>query len=229
MSTTPTFHVRGLGERLKDKQFILDAFDSSLPQLAKIGSGNQWGSELFSKRPDIEDRLKIFQAKRYQETGEGDPVRIFIIEAEIPPLGADELPASGYVRTDDAGKKFLAVGSAMLSEGKYPPYVGLYADKNTVGKELSGTQDYVYLDGLITDYRTGPWRKGAGAALIEHCRQYCRERGKPILYLDGYSGNDRKLVRYYESQGFSVVDYFETPKPDGSTWPGAFLRMDVAL
>lgn len=34
-------------------------------------------------------------------------------------------------------------------------------------------------------------------------------------------------IRYYEKQGFYVVDDFEAIKPDGSKWPGVFLRLDV--
>ncbi|KAI1423677.1 acetyltransferase [Xylaria sp. FL1777] len=228
MSARPTFHIRGLEEGLGDDQFMIDAFNASLVHLASIGSGGQWGSEPFSERPDVEDRAKIFkQALRYQTTGEGEPRLIFIIEAEIPSSAVDELPASLKVRTDDAGRKLLPVGTVMLSEGIYAHYMSHFFHQDPIKKELDGTRDYLYLEALITDYRAGPWRAGAGAALIEHSRQFCRERGKRIIYIDSYAGNDGKLVRYYEKQGFSLVDYFEGPKPDGSMWPGAFYRMDV--
>ncbi|KAF2968370.1 hypothetical protein GQX73_g5231 [Xylaria multiplex] len=195
MASASPFHVRDL-EGPKDVKFLIEAFDASLPQLASIGSGGQWGSQPFSERPTTKDRIKIFeQALRYQLTGEGDPIRLFIIEAEIPSSAVDELPEPVHIRTDDAGKKFLAVGSMMLSEGMYPHYVGRHFDNDAIRKELDGTRDYLYLEALITDFRTGPWRKGAGAALIEYARQYCREKGKPILYGDCYSGNNRKLVK----------------------------------
>ncbi|KAI3322491.1 acetyltransferase [Xylariaceae sp. AK1471] len=230
MLTAPTFHVRGLGEGIKDGQFMIDAFDASLPQLAAIGSGGQWGSEKLSEKSDaiMEEKIKIFeQAKRYQLTGEGDPIQIFIVEAEIPSSAVDELPASVRVRTDDGGKKFLAVGSVMLSEGLFPQYMRAHFDKDSIKKELDGTKDYIYLEALITDYRTGSWRRGAGAALIEHARRFCRERRKQIIYVDAYAGNGRKLVQYYENQGFSAVDDFENPMPGGSKWPGTFFRLDL--
>ncbi|GAP84564.1 putative kinesin motor domain-containing protein [Rosellinia necatrix] len=227
MSPNPTFHVRGVGEVLEDGQFILGAFDASLHQLAAIGSGGQWGSTPFSERPDTWERIKIEQAKRYQSTGEGEPVRIFIVEAEVPPAAVDELPPSVRIRTDEAGRRLLAVGSVMLSHGMYPHYLGPHFDKEPIKKELDGTSAYVYLEALITDYRAGPWRKGAGAALIEHARRYCLEKSLHILYGDCYAGNDRKLVNYYEGQGFHVVSDFEGPAPDGSIWRGAFFRTDV--
>ncbi|KAI1199444.1 acetyltransferase [Nemania serpens] len=230
MSTTPTFQIRGLDEGPEDGQFMIDSFDASLVQLATIGSGGQWGSEPFSARSNAGDRIKIFeQAKRYQTTGEGDPIRLFIAEVEIPASTATttDLPESARIRTGDGGEKFLAVGYVMLSEGICPPYMRLQFDKDAIKKELDGTRDYIYLEALITDFRTGPWRKGAGAALIEHARRFCRERGKSIIYLDSYAGNDRKLVRYYEKQGCTVVDDFAGLNTNGVMWHGTFYRMDV--
>ncbi|KAI0098917.1 acetyltransferase [Nemania sp. FL0031] len=227
MASTPTFHIRGIGEMSEDGAFILSAFDASLPQLASIGSGGQWGSQPFSERPNIQGRLNYEKAKQYQSTGEGEPIRIFIIETEIPSSAVAELPDSVRIRTGDGGEKFLAVGSMTVSEGKYPEYLVPHFDKEVIKKELDGTSEYVYLEALITDFRTGPWRKGAGAALIERAREYCREKGKRIMYCDSYAGNDRKLVKYYESQGFTVISDFLSTKPDGSTWPGTFFRMDV--
>ncbi|KAI1748030.1 acetyltransferase [Xylaria castorea] len=227
MSPTPTFHIRGLRDGLEDDEFMIAAFDASLVQLASIGSGGQWGSEKLVERGVLDERTKVVeQAKRYQSTGEGDPIRIFVIEAEIPSsVDADELPASVHLRTDDAGKRFLPVGSVMLSEGLYPQYMRLHFDKDLIKKELDGTKDYIYVEALITDYRAGPWRKGAGAALLEHSQKYCRERGQRILYLDAYAGNGRKLVKYYEGQGYSLVDNFENnPTPEGAR---VFLRMDL--
>ncbi|KAI1361644.1 acetyltransferase [Xylaria arbuscula] len=228
MATTPTFHVRGISESLGDGQFMIDAYDASLPQLASIGSGKQWGSTPFAGRSDTDEKIKGFkQAEHFQLTGEGPPVLIFLIEAEIPPSAVGELPSSVHARKDENGKTLLPVGTMMLSKGLYPHYMGAFFNQEPVKKELDGTQDYFYLEGLITDFRAGAWRKGAGAALINYARQFCRDKGQRILYADAFSGNDRKLVQYYEKQGFYVVDGFEAIKPDGSKWTGVFLRLDV--
>ncbi|KAK5628946.1 hypothetical protein RRF57_004661 [Xylaria bambusicola] len=228
MATTPIFHMRGINESLGDGQFMIDAYDASLPHLASIGSGKQWGSTPFAGRSDQEEKIKVFrQAEHYQLTGEGPPVQIFIVEAEIPFSATDELPSSVKVREDADGKNLLPVGTMMLSQGLYPHYMATLFNQDPVKRELDGTQHYIYLEGLITDFRAGAWRKGAGAALIECARQFCREKGKKILYADAYSGNDRRLVKYYETQGFYVIDDFEAIKPDGSIWPGVFLRLDV--
>ncbi|KAI1439134.1 acetyltransferase [Xylaria sp. CBS 124048] len=230
MSSPPTFrfHVRRLDEGPEDIQFLIASFDAALPYLAAIGSADQWRSQPFSERPDVADQLKeLEQVRRYQRTGDGDPIQMFIAEAEIPPSAVDELPASVHVRTAIDKKKLLAVGSVRLLEGICPAYVRAHFDQDPIRRELDGATDYVYLEALITDYRTGSWRKGSGAMLVEYARQFCREKGKKALYLDAFAGNGRKLVKYYEKQGFSVVDDFEHPVPNGSKWPGALLRMDI--
>lgn len=33
--------------------------------------------------------------------------------------------------------------------------------------------------------------------------------------------------RYYERQGFTLVKDFLFEKPDGSTWPGSLLELDL--
>ena len=45
-----TFHIRDAETSLDDGKFIVDAFDSTLPYLTTIGSGEQWGSVPFSER-----------------------------------------------------------------------------------------------------------------------------------------------------------------------------------
>jgi len=246
------FHIRGLTEGPEDIRFMIEAFDAALPELAAVGSGEQWGTVTFAQRPDKNEKLKVLeQARGYQTTGEGDPIQIFIAEVEIPSPATDELPASMRIRTDDDGKKFLAVGSVMLSEDIFPEYMKMQFDQPTVKQALDGTSDYVYLEALITDFRTGSWRKGAGAALIERCRQYCKEKGIKTIYLDGYAGNNRilprrvisisdhgamaqwcdmisnsSICRYYESQGFSLVQDCIFHLPD-KIRTMAFFRMDV--
>ncbi|KAI8631283.1 acetyltransferase [Xylariaceae sp. FL1651] len=226
MCAKPNFGVRDADEG--DGQFMIDAFDASLSQLASIGSGGQWGSQPFAERENREERVQTFeQALRYQLTGEGEPIRIFIAETEIPLSTANELPALLHIRTSNDGKKFLAVGSVQLSEGIVSAPMRAMFTQDSIREELEGKSNFIYLDALITDFRAGQWRKGAGAALIEHARQYGRDKGMLTLYLDAWAGNSRKLVKYYENQGFSAVDDFEITMPDDSKWPGTLLRMDI--
>jgi GNAT superfamily N-acetyltransferase len=50
---------------------------------------------------------------------------------------------------------------------------------------------------------------GIGKALIEHARSIARERAIALVRVDCYSGPDRKLVRFYESAGFTPTQRIE--------------------
>ncbi|KAI0206804.1 acetyltransferase [Astrocystis sublimbata] len=223
---TPDFHIRSIKQGPEDEDFILAAFDASLPQLASIGSGGQWGSQPFSEREDTGARLPFQQAQRYQATGEGDPIYVFIIEAEVQ--DEDKLPASLDIRTDESGKRLVRVGTVMFLEALYPKIASELFDRDVVKKALDGTNDYIYVEALVTDVRVGELRKGAGVAMLDHARQFCRDKAKDKLHLIAYSGNDRKLVKYYESQGYSAVEDFVYTRPSGEKWPGAFMSLKLA-
>lgn len=87
--------------------------------------------------------------------------------------------------------------------------------------------DYVFLKVLVSDYRAGPLRKGAGATLVQAIRDYVKEVGKKTVYVDCYAGNDGGLVKFYEAQGFKTVGEFEFEKEGGVKWPSKFLQMAI--
>ncbi|MGH2551640.1 MAG: GNAT family N-acetyltransferase [Thermomicrobiales bacterium] len=68
----------------------------------------------------------------------------------------------------------------------------------------------VYISLLVTSRR----HKGAGIGkqLIDHARSIARERKIELLRIDCYSGPDEKLVRFYESAGFTRAQRVPTPK-----------------
>lgn len=61
----------------------------------------------------------------------------------------------------------------------------------------------LYVNLLLSDVRRSG--QGIGALLLEHARELARQAGIGLLRLDCYDGDDRKLVRYYESQGFTAT------------------------
>ncbi|CAG9971692.1 unnamed protein product [Clonostachys byssicola] len=100
-----------------------------------------------------------------------------------------------------------AVGS--IAVGDAPPYV-----KPAEEPEL-------YIKGFITDRS---WAgHGIGAMLLAKARQLARDAGVSVLRVDCYRGDDGKLVKYYESQGFVKTEEFEV-----HGWPGQVLmqRLD---
>ncbi|KAL2127801.1 hypothetical protein VTI74DRAFT_10152 [Chaetomium olivicolor] len=202
-----------------DAKFITSAFDSCLPHLASIGSARQWGTTpLSSSRPHFLTRhvTAIADAEKYRLSGSGSPVRVLIAEALLPP----------------SGEEFIPVGAATLRGGYFPQYVLDQKHlQDITSRALAGEEGkFMFLEILVTDFSesTKAYRKGAGAALVEYAREWAgRELGMGVMYVDCWAGNEGKLVRFYETQGFKSVDGFVVEKPDGEKWPGMFLRMDL--
>ncbi|EEP77663.1 predicted protein [Uncinocarpus reesii 1704] len=208
-----------------DAAFIAAAFDSTLPHLASIGSGKQWGTELWSQKENFtkEVQAAIHQSEVNRTTGEGEYVRVLIAEVE----GADLDGGSGSYREDETGEKLLMVGAAIIQKA-FSPYLVSDPKCETIINEANARDDFIFLRALASDFRTGSFRRGAGAALVDEIKMHARLLGKKAVYVDCWAGNDGKLVAFYERQGFRVVAPFEIVQPDKPAWPGAFLRLDIA-
>jgi GNAT superfamily N-acetyltransferase len=78
----------------------------------------------------------------------------------------------------------------------------------------------LYVNLLVTDRRHSG--QGLGALLLDHARTLARAAGIGLLRLDCYAGDDRKLVRYYESQGFTATVALQF-----GHWPGQLLEQKL--
>ncbi|KAF8861973.1 hypothetical protein BDZ45DRAFT_739847 [Acephala macrosclerotiorum] len=212
-SKSSSFYVRDASLTFDDEHFIVEAFDSALPYLASIGSGEQWDQIPFFEKPGfIEETLEsVEQSEKYSRSGSGDAIRILIAEIESLESFTPETFGSLCFRVDNNKQRFLS------------------ADHLGLGGEIEqeGLKAILYLEVIITDYRTGSSRKGAGEALIQSTVEYGRKAGKRTLYVDGVTGNDRKLIHYYERLGFNIVGDFSMKRRNGSTWLGTLLRIDL--
>jgi GNAT superfamily N-acetyltransferase len=74
-------------------------------------------------------------------------------------------------------------------------------------------EDYVLL--LVSD----PSTRGAGRRLLDESWSRARARGIDRQRVDCYGGSEGKLVRFYESAGFTATGSFEV-----SGWPGRILE-----
>ncbi|KAL0935418.1 acetyltransferase [Colletotrichum truncatum] len=221
--------IRDAGVSEDDAAFIVEAFDSTLPHLTAIGSSGMWGLTPFSQKDGFtEETIKdVRDSCTHRLTGEGEALRIFIAEVEVS-RSDDETPHAGLrFRTDDNGTRYLSVGAAFVRENWVPGHLEAQFHVDGIRAELEGREDFVFLDVLVTDYRAGELRKGAGEVLMKKAGEFGVERGKKVLYLDAWSGNERKLVRFYEQRGFNVVAEFEINRANGTTWPGALLKREL--
>ncbi len=65
---------------------------------------------------------------------------------------------------------------------------------------------------------------GVGGALLAHAVEETRRAGISLLRVDCYAGDDRKLVAYYESNGFTATEAFVVGE---DRWPGQVLARRV--
>jgi len=84
----------------------------------------------------------------------------------------------------------------------------------------------LYVSMMVTERRFKG--RGVGAALLAEARAEALRRGLPLLRVDCYRGDDRKLVAFYRGQGFTEVGPFTVRLKDGRDWPGMLLaqRLD---
>lgn len=177
------FHIREVDSAKGDVQFILDAFDTALPHLAAIGSAGQWGTTPFSHTTArIETvRGRVEEAEAYRRTGEGKLVEMLVAEVDV----GDE--SFGHV---EKGAR-MPVAMVTVKEDWWPEYVS--GDKHLAPK-IAGEKNWMYVHILISDYRAGEWRKGAGSALMAEVKERTKARGFERIWVDCWAGNERKLV-----------------------------------
>lgn len=65
---------------------------------------------------------------------------------------------------------------------------------------------------------------GVGSALLAHAAEETRRAGVGLLRVDCYAGDDRKLVAYYEANGFTSTEAYTVGE---HAWPGQVLARRV--
>lgn len=115
-------------------------------------------------------------------------------------------------------EKYVTTGSPWIAEinGEVAGTLTLTDAPGSYVAAADEPERYVHL--LAADRRFAG--RGVGAALLTHAVAETRRQGVSLLRVDCYAGGDRKLVAYYESNGFTATESFTGP--DGS-WPGQVL------
>ncbi|TRX97931.1 hypothetical protein FHL15_001141 [Xylaria flabelliformis] len=157
-----------------DHELLVDFQESQISWLSTVGSGDQWGTKSIREvNPTASERARSWIEKSEQDAQwSSDWCRAFVAEA------SSGVPVAGLVL-----------------DSKAPAYV------SSVLPEQDESDPFVYLAYLISNRHAGEERKGAAAALLDHAKDQVRGMGLNRICLDCWRGNDRKLVRYYESQG----------------------------
>lgn len=129
-------------------------------------------------------------------------------------------PASQNPRFVDRITGFAAAGELYLADVD-----GTAAGALAVGEPLEyappATEPELYVRLLITHRDFAGM--AVGSRLLDHAETLARRQDANLLRVDCYAGNDGRLVRYYERQGFVRTEAFTVERPSGD-WPGQYLQ-----
>ncbi|KAH7074196.1 hypothetical protein FB567DRAFT_191426 [Paraphoma chrysanthemicola] len=226
MSVPYQFSIRDASLAEGDDVFITSVFDASLPYLESIGSQAQWGSIPFSQRADWieETKQQIQESQRNRISDVTDALHVLILEAEFveqETVARDLKDMHSRVSKD--GRCYVSVGFAFARGSWFPTYLPA-----AIISQLEQTrEESLYVEVMVSDSRTKDTFRGAGAALLQELQKYAHSCGKKALYLDGWAGNDRKLIRYYEQQGFQKVEDFSLPRKNKDPWLGSLMQLTI--
>ena len=134
------------------------------------------------------------------------------------PLSESPKTVESVVRYMDEGEVFIAeVGGVPAATLTLTDSPGAYlAHLPPVGEPER------YIHWLASDRRFKGY--GAGSALLAHAAEVTRRAGVALLRVDCYAGDDRRLVAYYEANGFTATEPYTVG--DGG-WPGQVLARRV--
>jgi GNAT superfamily N-acetyltransferase len=134
-------------------------------------------------------------------------------------------PLSENPRVAESVAGFMEQGTAYLAEIDGVPAATLTLT-DAPGAYLSHLpspgEPERYIHWLASDRRFKG--QGAGAALLAHAAEVTRRAGVHLLRVDCYAGGDRRLVAYYEANGFTPTQTYTTGEND---WPGQVLARRV--
>ncbi|NUP21901.1 MAG: GNAT family N-acetyltransferase [Streptomyces sp.] len=133
-------------------------------------------------------------------------------------------PLSQSTRTVESVTRYMDEGETFIAEVDGVPAATLTLT-DSPGAYLAHLpppgEPERYIHWLASDRRFKGY--GAGSALLAHAAEVTRRAGVSLLRVDCYAGDDGKLVRYYEGNGFVRT---ETYTGTGD-WPGQVLARRV--
>ncbi|KAK6504491.1 hypothetical protein TWF506_002686 [Arthrobotrys conoides] len=228
MSPTNIFKFRPATLAAGDDRWFVEAWDSTLPYLASIGSTSQW-QYIPSNIPGAVSKVKKMVedsdicAKKYPIaspkilSGNGVPPldwdKAYVAEIDVKKEDVPIALADKY--SNEHGETVTIPVGAMVLMARSPEYV------RAVIPEQDENDPFIYLSFLMTDHRAGGLAKGSGSALLSIAKEEVKSLGLKRLCGDCWRGNGRRLVGYYDGQGLKAIGDFDVPKNEQDSWEGA--------
>ena len=187
----PKYHIRPTSSAKEDGKKILEFTDSQLPYLAAIGSAEQWGSASVSGRDAAQQKYKrLVERSEEEQVWSTEWFKIFMLDVQVE---NDELPddVRQLVPLCDRESKRAVVMpvAALVLEGRSEDYT------RPVLPEQDSQDPFLYVRYLVTDRRVGNLSKGSGQKLLDHADEVAKSLGIGRLCLDGWNGNDYRLIK----------------------------------
>ncbi|MFF6803667.1 GNAT family N-acetyltransferase [Streptomyces sp. NPDC012616] len=134
-------------------------------------------------------------------------------------------PLSENPKTVESVVRYLEEGWAFVAEADGEPAAALTLT-DAPGAYLAHLpppgEPERYIHWLTSDRRFKG--HGVGSALLEHAAEATRRAGVGLLRVDCYAGDDRRLVAYYEANGFTPTQAYTV---GDHQWPGQVLTRRV--
>ncbi|MGC0339874.1 GNAT family N-acetyltransferase [Streptomyces sp. SLBN-8D4] len=135
-------------------------------------------------------------------------------------------PLSRSPRTVESVARYIDEGSVFIAEADGVPAATLTIT-DAPGAYLAHLpppgEPERYIHWLASDRRFKG--HGLGSALLAHAAEATRRAGVALLRVDCYAGDDRKLVAYYEANGFAPTHTYTAGA--NNDWPGQVLARRV--
>ncbi|WP_333741464.1 GNAT family N-acetyltransferase [Streptomyces sp. IBSBF 2806] len=136
-------------------------------------------------------------------------------------------PLSQQTRTVESVTRYMTEGDVFVAEADGVPAAALTLT-DSPGAYLAHLpppgEPERYIHWLASDRRFKG--HGVGSALLAHAAEATRQAGVDLLRVDCYAGDDRRLVAYYEANGFTPTQTYTAGEHE---WPGLVLARRVRL
>lgn len=133
-----------------------------------------------------------------------------------------EQPMSQNPKVAESLVGYLDTGSMFIAEADGVPAATLTLTDGPSSYVPPVDEPERYIHWLASDRRFKGL--GAGSALLAHAAEVTRRADVSLLRVDCYAGDDGKLVRYYEGNGFTRAEAFTVGE---KRWPGQLLTRRV--
>ena len=191
--------------RESDLAPVLAMFDGIMEWLVAQGRTAQWGTEPWSKRRELVQRVEDRIAR-----GE--------LRVAVEPR-----PAVGDAGGAGGGRGGGARAGGDEGEGADEDVLGVVSFSGQCSDYVSSPPEPELFINLLGTSRQAKGRN-VGGVLIEESRAEARRRGLRLVRVDCFAGDDGRLRDWYLSQGFEAVEPFTVRRPEQPDWPGMLLQ-----